>query len=84
MRRTALVFSGFVVTCTLALAIPPVASASEGDAPHAAHVQRLVHRHGIPANADALSPAAPAARTFDNADGLSRNPGQCNTGCTDY
>lgn len=38
----------------------------------------------IPANAEALSPrAAPAVRTFDDSDGLTRNRDECNFGCID-
>ena len=87
MTRTGLFFSGFVVSCAAVLAIPAVAGASEVDTP--AHVQRVVHhRHvnstgAIPGGADALSAETPALRAFDNLDGLSRESGQCNTGCID-
>ncbi len=83
MTRTALLLSGFVLTCTAALAIPAAASASEVGARHAAHVQRVVHHHGIAVNAEALSPATPVVRPFDDADGLTRDRSECNMGCID-
>ena len=81
MRPTALVFSGFVVTC--ALGISAAASASEGAKPRVAHLQRVAHHRVLPASAEALSPATPTFRPFDDSDGLSRDTGQCNTGCID-
>ncbi len=83
MRRTALLLSDFVLTSVAAFAIPGVASASEGATPQAAYLQRIVHRHGVPANAEALSPATPALQMFDDSDGLTRDRSECNMGCID-
>jgi hypothetical protein len=83
MKRTALLLSGFVLTCTLALAIPAAASASEGATPRAAHLQRVAHYHVISVNAEALSRNAPVVRPFDDSDGLTRNRDECNSGCID-
>jgi hypothetical protein len=84
MRRTALLCSVFMMTCTAALSISAAARASEGDTPPRPHVQRVVHRHVIPVSAVALLPfATPAVRASGNADGMTRNADQCNTGCID-
>ena len=84
MRRTTLLCSAFVMTCAVTLTIPAVAAASERAGSYAAHAQRGAHRHMIPANAEALSPrSAPALRTFDDSDGLTRDRDECNTGCID-
>ena len=76
----------FAMTCLAALAVPAASNASS-DRPQRvfAHVQRIAHRHAMPSTAEALSPSmlAPAPARDDDADGLTRNIGECNRGCID-
>ena len=75
----------FAMTCLAALAVPAAANASSDRPQRVAHVQRIAHRHTIPSTADALSPSllTPAPARDDDADGLTRNIGECNRGCID-
>ena len=75
----------------VALSAPIAANAFDGAAlihKHRIHMHQVVRRLFNPA-ATALSipfamfPAAPAVKSDDNYDGLSRDPDQCNRGCID-
>lgn len=80
-----------LVLCA-ALPAPIAANAFDGVAP--IHKHRINMHHAVrgPLNpaATALTPplaivpAAPAVKSDDNYDGLSRDPDQCNRGCIDH
>ena len=68
------------ISLALCLGLVPFAAHATADA--ALHHRALHHaqRHAIPAKATAL---VPAVKVDDDADGLSRNPNDCNRGCID-
>jgi hypothetical protein len=84
MKRSALTFSALAMACAMAVATSAPVNAASDEAHHPAHLQRVAHRHMIPASAEALSPSMLApARRDDDSDGLTRNTSECNRGCID-
>jgi len=85
MNRFAPVVSAVMTSCAVLLIVPAAAHAASDGVRPAAHYQRVVHRHVMPASAEALSPSllAPAVRPDDDSDGLTRNRDECNRGCID-
>ena len=81
------------IALALCIALPGPIAANASDAvipihKHRTHMHLEVYRSFNPATIawappHAIFPVAPAARSDDNYDGLSRDPDQCNHGCID-
>jgi hypothetical protein len=81
------------VVLALCVALPAPRVAYTSDSVNPVHKQRIQQHHAVPGwfdpAATALVPAigivrvAPALKSNDNTDGLSRDRDQCNRGCID-
>jgi hypothetical protein len=68
------------ISLALCFGLVPFAAHATVDAAQHHRALRHAQRHAIPAKATAL---VPAAKVDADADGLSRNPNDCNRGCID-